>query len=241
MTRTKNTQGSALPITLLASALVGLLGMSSMLLLSSKTTETTQMIITPNTLEIVDGSVFKIEIIVSSTWPVNAFAGVLEFDETVLAVDHIEYNTSIADLWAVEPWFNRGSGKISFAGGSTRSGGFTGSGSLITVYFKGKVATNTTLKLSDTRVLQHDGLGTDATLTASIDALFTITANQTNLTTGSDTRPTPTTDLSRDGKTTIADISIFMLNLTTQNLQADFNNDGKVGTADLSILLDARN
>jgi hypothetical protein len=46
----------------------------------------------------------------------------------------------------------------------------------------------------------------------------------------------PQTDLNNDGEQTIADVSIFMTDLITQNDRSDFNQDGTVDLKDLSIL-----
>jgi hypothetical protein len=46
-----------------------------------------------------------------------------------------------------------------------------------------------------------------------------------------------TTDLNSDGFHTIADVSIFMRHLSTQNTRSDFNGDGIVSAKDLSIIL----
>ena len=43
-------------------------------------------------------------------------------------------------------------------------------------------------------------------------------------------------DLNDDGAQTIADVSIFMRHLATQNFRSDFNNDGVVNLVDASIL-----
>lgn len=48
----------------------------------------------------------------------------------------------------------------------------------------------------------------------------------------------PSTDLNNDGKQTIADISIFMLNIVGNNARYDFNLDGSVDLRDLTILLE---
>lgn len=243
MKRIPSTRGSIIPHTLIASAIVGFLTLASVIFLPKESSTGTSMHIEPTELTISESKQFTIDIIVESDEAVNAFAGVLEFDETILSVTSIDYNTSIADLWTQEPWFAKGDGTIAFAGGTTRPGGFTGKGSLLTVTFTGKDATTTPLVLTGTRVLKHDGLGTDAQLRTSLDALFTIKPLSDNNEVLTQSKPDEiilTTDLNNDGITTIADVSVFMLQLASQNLRSDFNNDKKVSAADLSILLDAR-
>ncbi len=243
MKKSESARGSIIPKTLIASAIIGFLTMTGVILIPKESNVGTSIYIEPNQLVIEKDKDFKIEVIVESDEAVNAFAGVLEFNEDILAVDRINYNTSIADLWTQEPWFAKGDGTIAFAGGTTKPGGFTGRGSLLTVYFTGKSATTTPLTLSGERVLKHDGLGTDAKLKTSLDGLFTIKPLATDGPVYRQSKPEEivlSTDLNNDGSTSIADISIFMLQLAGQNLRSDFNNDKKVTAADLSILLDAR-
>lgn len=203
----------------------------------------TSMRIEPNQLSIEGEKDFTIDVIVESNEPVNAFAGILNFDEAILEVARIDYNTSIANLWTQTPWFTKGEGTITFAGGATQPGGFVGSGTLLTVKFKGKSATTTPLILTDTRILKHDGLGTDAQLQTTLNALFTIKPLLPPNEFIAQSIPSEiilNTDLNNDKVTTLTDVSIFMLHLASQNLLSDFNNDKKVNAADLSILLNAR-
>ncbi len=139
------------------------------------------------------------------------------------------------DLWAKEPWYNRGDGTITFAGGSTKPGGFVGDGVLLTVWLKGKNESVSKIQIEDAQILKHDGLGTETSIKPTIESIFNIYSAETKV------EEKQKTDLNNDGKTDISDISIFMLNLTTQNKQSDFNGDGKVGPSDLSIILDKIN
>jgi hypothetical protein len=243
MKRSLSTRGSIIPNALIASAIIGFASLASVFFVPKEPNTGTALHIEPAELVIEKDTEFTIDIIVESDEAVNAFAGVLKFDEAALQVTRIDYNTSIADLWTQEPWFTKGDGTITFAGGTTRRGGFTGKGSLVTVTFTGRSASATALSLTGTRVLKHDGLGTDAQLRTSLDALFTIKPVSGSGDIISQSKPDEiilTTDLNNDGATTIADVSIFMLQLAGQNMRSDFNNDKKVNTADLSILLDAR-
>ncbi len=243
MRRSTPTRGSIVPTTLIASAIVGFLTFASVMFMPNAEQTGTRMHIEPSELIIEADKNFTIDVIVESEEAVNAFAGVLNFDEAILEVDRIGYNTSIADLWTQEPWFAKGDGTITFAGGTTKPGGFVGKGSLLTVVFKGKSETTTPLSLTSTRILKHDGLGTDAQLQTSLDALFTIKPQLPRneiITQGNPKEILLTTDLNNDNVTSLADISIFMLHIASQNLLSDFNNDKKVTAVDLSILLDAR-
>lgn len=208
---------------------------------------TTRMFFHPETGISMIGESFSTDIRVTADVPVNVFKGVVQFDQSKLTVKSINYNTGIADLWAEEPWYNLGAGTITFIGGTTKPGGFIGTDTLFTVTFTTNAVGTSELSLNDIRILQHDGLGTDTTVAKPIDALFTISEEQINQETISQTNgrakdvviipKSDITDLNQDGLHNIADVSIFFRYFSTQNSKADFNNNGTVGNADLSILL----
>jgi hypothetical protein len=246
-------KGMVVPPALMASVVLGLLAVTGMYLLPSNTSDTAIML-TPSTFVSKPGDTFTVQILTTSEIPVNAFKGMVQFNEGVLTVESIDYNISLADLWAETPWYEDGAGTIGFAGGTTRPGGFTGTDTLLTVTFKAHAAGNGNLVLQDTLVLMHDGFGTEAPLKNYVDTLFVVAANEPPINTPAvrvthETKSVadvlvlsslPNPDLNNDGKVDLTDISLFLLLLPTNNLKGDFNNDGKVNTADLSILLQAR-
>lgn len=234
--------------TYLLASIIASLGLVGIFMTTIMPTAPADMHVEPPQGSAVVGETFSIQIIVESQEPVNVFKGLLRFDPAVLQVESIDYNTSVADLWAVEPWYSNGEGTLNFIGGTTRPGGFVGEEALITVTFVTTEVGSTRLTMDEVRILRHDGLGTDAPITTPIDALFTIdqaelaqktVVQKTALGPELDVLPqAPSTDLNNDGKQTIADTSIFMSHLATQNLRSDFNMDGRVGIRDLSILMD---
>lgn len=194
------------------------------------------------------GDSFTVTITAETFEPVNVFKGLVTFDPDVLQVTAIDYNVSLIDLWAELPWFSNGAGTLNFTGGTTRPGGFSGKDTLLSITFTAKSAGNTALALEEVRVLRHDGLGSDALVNKPIDSLFSITEkpsiDRSTVTTTSDgvtlkvLTPGLSTDLNEDGKQSIADVSIFMKHLATNNLRSDFDGDGTVGLKDLSILME---
>lgn len=186
-------------------------------------------------------------VIVEASVPVNVFGGEVKFDSNFLTVESIDYNTSIADLWAEKPWYENGAGTIHFVGGTTQKGGFVGKDKLITINFRTEKTGETKLGVSSAKIMQHDGLGTEAALAEPVDVIYEITSDTDKVRTvtskdlaGPTFRVLPTlpnTDLNGDGRQSVIDISIFMTDLATQNKRSDFNADGKVGTTDLNILL----
>jgi hypothetical protein len=96
------TRGSILPLVLVASAILGFAALGTVMLTDFSSREAA-MTIDPTALTTVPGDTFTISVLVSSALPVNAFTGMLTYDNTVLAVNSISYNTSIADLWTENP------------------------------------------------------------------------------------------------------------------------------------------
>lgn len=203
----------------------------------------------PDAGQIAVGELFTVTIMVESNVPSNVYSGQLLFNDAVLEVERIDYNNSLADIWAVEPWYSNGDGTITFAGGTTKQGGFTGIERLVQVHFLAKSVGESEMHLSSARILRHDGLGTDILVTdLPIDALFSITPNKLHEETLIETEDQAVLqvlpeqinfDLNGDGKLTLADTSIFILHLASQNLRSDFNQDGVVTINDLDLLLAA--
>jgi len=198
---------------------------------------------------VIAGSTFPITIVVSSQEPVNVFQGELVYDPAIIEIISIDYNTSIANLWAERPWYENGAGTLNFIGGTTVEGGFIGSGTLITVTFRSLAPGTAAIGMREARILKHDGLGTEAALGMPIDALFAIEAMaQDDIVIEKSAlgpivtilEKAPSTDLNGDGAQTIIDLSLFMSDLATQNSRSDFNLDGGVDLRDMSILRAAR-
>jgi hypothetical protein len=242
-------RGAVLPATLVASAFVGVFVVFTHLILPDAGIPIADMRIEPQLRIIAPDEMFEVQVVVESSVPVNVFNGELSFDNTVLEITRIDYNTSIADLWAEEPWYENGDGTLKFTGGTTEVGGFSGEGALLTIHFTTLKEGEGTLTIDDAHILEHDGLGTFATLEEPIEALFDVTSplREKNLLPQTPagglykvTQNPPSTDVNGDGKQSIADVSIFMLNMVGNDLRYDFNLDGEVNTKDLSIILNAK-
>ena len=189
---------------------------------------------------------FTVEVLVEANTPVNVFQGDLAFGTEFLSVESIDYNNSVADLWTSEPWYSNGDGTINFAGGTTQPGGFTGSDTIVSVTFKTEKVGNARVNFEEVRILRHDGLGSDAAIPESVDALFTVQDDAAVIAEKSSNKAkfyvmpnTTPTDLNGDNKQSLADLSMFMGDLAGGNPRSDFDANGKVNLSDLSILLQA--
>ena len=197
-----------------------------------------------------EGATFGVDVMVDSEVHTNVFSGELRFNPTILKIVSIDYNTSVADLWAELPWFNNGEGTLNFGGGTTKQGGFTGNAKLLHVEFMTLRDGEGVISLHNARILLHDGSGTDARLKETVNSIVTIQnidVPPENIVTQPDTKTDvvvtknpPSTDLNGDGQQTFSDISKFILNIAGSNPRFDFNLDGEVDGADLKILREMR-
>ncbi len=249
-TVSKIRRGVVLQGALVASAIVAFLSVLTLLMIPGAVEPKADMRIEPHTGVVAKGDSFTLRVVVTADTPTNVFKGEIRFDHTLLAVTAIEYNTSIANLWAEKPWYENGEGTINFIGGTTEKSGFLGTGTLMTITFVTLAEGDALLHLEGARILEHNGLGTDAPLKESIDGLFTVAESVIEAQTVASPRTTttsltvvselPSTDLNGDGKQSIADVSIFMLNMLGTETRFDFNRDGMVNATDLSILMSTK-
>ncbi len=210
----------------------------------------TDMYLSPNSGVYQVGQPIVVSLRIRSNVPTNVFAGDIKFNPELLEVEKIEYNISIADLWAIEPWYENGAGTLQFAGGTTKQGGFIGDDQLLAITFRSKGRGEGSLELYDASILKYDGLGTATEITErTIDAIFSLTEEVLSEKTvfkrnwsGGIIAVQPEkrlTDLNGDNTQSISDVSIFMFDLLNKNMRSDFNTDGVVNTKDLSIIINA--
>ena len=233
-------RGYGLPTLLVAVAILGAVAITGFEMLPSAFNTEARMYIDPDAHTVVLGDVVVLTVRAESSVPVNVFAGDISFDKNVLQVQSIDYNTSIADLWAVKPWYENGAGTLTFGGGTTKHEGFVGNGPLVTITFKTVGAGDSAVHLKNVHILKHDGLGTDASVKDPIDSVLTVlphTVSEQTHARVAVVKEVPSADLNGDGVVTVKDASIFMLHLLGNDPRFDFNLDGSVDTDDLRILL----
>ena len=233
-------RGYGLPSLLVAVAIFGALAVTGFEMLPGAFGTEARMYIDPEAHTAVLGDTVVLTVRAESTVPVNVFAGDISFNTNVLQVQSIVYNTSIADLWAVKPWYENGAGTLTFGGGTTQHEGFVGNGPLITITFKTGGAGDSALHLKNVHILKHDGLGSDAAVKDPIDSILTVLPQAVPERTTAHiavVKEVPSADLNGDGVVSVRDVSIFMLHLLGNDPRFDFNLDGTVDTDDLRILL----
>ena len=93
---------------LVAGMILAFLGVGNSVLNTLVDTLTVDMHIEPSSGTRIVGEEFTVSVVVQSNEPVNVFKGDVHFDPDMLYVSSIDYNTSIADLWAKRPWYENG-------------------------------------------------------------------------------------------------------------------------------------
>lgn len=118
--------------------------------------------ISPTSGSYVAGNNFTVTIQVSSIdQAMNAVQGVLLYPADKLSVVEFSKSGSIINLWVQEPFYNNGTGRLSFEGVALNPG-FTGSaGRILRVTFRSKAEGTATLSFTNVSVLANDGSGTN--------------------------------------------------------------------------------
>ena len=115
-------KGNTIPLLLGATAFVAF---ATIMGITTFTKAPAGMRLEPVEYTTVEGQAFGVDVMVDSEVPTNVFSGELRFSPDILKIVSIDYNTSVADLWAELPWFNNGAGTLNFGGGTTKPVSYT--------------------------------------------------------------------------------------------------------------------
>jgi|GEM_PF-932085 len=197
------------------------------------------------------GDVKKIDVAVNARTPINAVGATIKFPQDSMEVLGFTKEKSFFDLWTEETAINEDTGEIHFSGGTTRTGGLMGTGTVLTLTVRAKKSGQSTLYFKDSQVYSADGKGTlldnDArTLTFDVQqqpqpALATISSGATPAQVSAQPqKPLPkSADLNGDGAVNLIDMSIMIIHMmmVPYDQRYDLNMDGFVNISDLSVLL----
>lgn len=104
------------------------------------------------------GDIVRIDVLLASVLPTNAFSGTVSYSRTTLEPVAISDGNSIVNLWITHPAVPESGSSISFAG--ITPGGFYGNnGLLFSILFRTKVAGTANISLGDIEILRNDGTG----------------------------------------------------------------------------------
>jgi len=187
------------------------------------------------------GETSKIDININTETPINAVGTTVQFPKDKIEIVAISKEESFFDLWTEDTTMAEGSGKLRFSGGTLKDGGFTGTGTVLTITIKSKEVGDATLMFENTQILASDGRGTNVVsrernLTYRIEEKREI---QPKIYFGrkKNMLPIPSPDLNDDGKVNFVDVSILSKVLFVRyNPRYDLNVDGAVNLSDLSIV-----
>ncbi|MFZ2500981.1 MAG: cohesin domain-containing protein [Minisyncoccia bacterium] len=102
--------------------------------------------------------VVRVDVILNSAVPANAFSGTLSYSKTLLEPVAVSDGNSIISMWITRPAISTSSAPMTFAG--ITPGGFSGTdGMLFSVLFRAKAVGSTKVSLGEIEVLRNDGVG----------------------------------------------------------------------------------
>lgn len=110
------------------------------------------------------GDIVRVDILINSAMPVNAFSGAVSYSETMLETVAVSDGNSVINLWITHPAAPSAGMPIAFAG--ITPGGFSGTGgTLFSVLFRAKATGTANMALADVEVLRNDGEGGEEPVT----------------------------------------------------------------------------
>ena len=183
------------------------------------------------------GDRFTVTVYAVAHRPVNAVDISLAFAETDVSVLGIDTGQSVITLWREEPVARDGT--ITLSGG-TYQRGFSGEHRLATINLIAQRSGRTTIAADSISLLAGDGSGEAVSTSESPDdslAVYVHDADEDPERIRAEMAVRIKTDLTKDGRVTLRDISVFMSAWRSRDTTYDFNNDGRMSLRDFSIIL----
>jgi hypothetical protein len=140
----------------------------------------------------------------------------------------------VITLWTSDPRVENGS--IILEGGTYRKG-FVGKHLIATINAKARTTGEVVITTKEANLLAGDGRGTKIDAKVGEDSVVRVQIAESNGTLEGEAVVLLVSDVNADGKVSLEDISIFMVEWVKQNNRYDFNNDGSMTFKDFSILL----
>lgn len=94
---------------------------------------------------------------------INNAEGYINFPPELMAVESVNVNGSIFNMWIEQPKYSNTNGTISFNGGVANPGYLGGGGKIFTAVFKAKKIGDASIYFTTANIYANDGLGTDVT------------------------------------------------------------------------------
>ena len=196
------------------------------------------------------GDTTDIDININAKVPINAIGATITYPAENLEVVGINKEQSFFDLWTEDTVIKEDSGEVHFSGGTTRMGGLTGTGTVLTLSVRAKKDSrggHAKITVSDLQVFASDGKGTTLDSDARPFSYTIVRKAPEVVPTASgavpapaprpDTPRTPSADFDDSGSVTIVDMSILTVHMVmAYDPRYDLDMNGIIGLSDLSIL-----
>lgn len=172
------------------------------------------------------GEQTTLTITVDADEPINTISGIVHIPTESVHVDTVTNTPSILDLWSEVPTFSEGGATLRFAGGTTKPGGFTGRGVVLTFTVTPRVPGEATIRFEEAHLFAHDGTGREVSC-ATGPITFSVRATTT-----------PSPDVNGDARVDLFDLGTISTRIfLAYDRTYDLNVDGKVGIDDLVLML----
>ena len=104
------------------------------------------------------GDLVRVDVLLDSAIPINAFSGNLQYSSTLLEPIAVSDGNSIVSMWITRPAVRDADAPITFSG--ITPGGFSGTGGILfSAFFRVTAVGTARVSLSDAEVLRNDGEG----------------------------------------------------------------------------------
>lgn len=180
------------------------------------------------------GEAFSIDIYAVATTPVNAVSLSIAYPEDKIEILGIDRGESVITLWTSDPRVENGA--VILEGGTYRKG-FVGKHLIATINAKARSTGEVVITTKEANLLAGDGKGTKIDAKVGEDSVVRVQIAESDGTIEGEAVVLLVSDVNADGKVSLEDISIFMVEWVKQNNRYDFNNDGSMTFKDFSILL----
>lgn len=180
------------------------------------------------------GEAFSINVYAVATTPVNAVSLSIGYPEDKIEILGIDRGESVITLWTSDPRVENGA--VILEGGTYRKG-FVGKHLIATINAKARSTGEVVITTKEANLLAGDGRGTKIDAKVGEDSVVRVQIAESNGTLEGEAVVLLVSDVNSDGKVSLEDISIFMVEWVKQNNRYDFNNDGSMTFKDFSILL----
>lgn len=182
---------------------------------------------------LVVGESMTIDVRLNAATPINVVGTTLRYDPEAVMIIGVSKETSILDLWTEET-IAHDKGEMRLSGGSVHQGGHSGPGTIITLVIRAKKDGETSIGFSSSEVFANDGRGSMVQVN---ERAFVFTVAPKSDGGAPAATPVQSADFNDDGRVTLADVSIFAVQLfASYHARYDLNRDGRMDLADLSIV-----